>query len=247
MILRRFMKHVREQNWFAVGLDVLVVIVGIFLGIQVSELHQDRKNDELETLYIERIYEDLQASLVTVEERKVGHQQRGQQVKSVLDWLSGYSDIFPADQAWQNGLCRWYAPASTEYQNFAFEELVASGQMQLIKDPQLRLLLQQVQGKRAAADFDFNVLSIPVQTKARILEPYIFFKPTHEENIVVHTDFNSGTICEFDIEGLKNSRQALSVIAQLYRSQLIYSDFLNEQTTFISKTLDYIKSMGYVE
>ena len=26
MILRRFMKHVTAQNWFAVGLDVIVVI-----------------------------------------------------------------------------------------------------------------------------------------------------------------------------------------------------------------------------
>lgn len=31
MILRRFMKHVNEQNWLAVGLHV--VVVGIFLGI----------------------------------------------------------------------------------------------------------------------------------------------------------------------------------------------------------------------
>lgn len=37
MILRRFMKHVTDQNWFAVGLDVIVVIVGIFLGLQVQQ------------------------------------------------------------------------------------------------------------------------------------------------------------------------------------------------------------------
>ena len=44
MILRRFMKHVTDQNWLAVGLDVLVVIVGIFLGLQVQEWNEDRKN-----------------------------------------------------------------------------------------------------------------------------------------------------------------------------------------------------------
>ena len=31
MILRPFMKHVNEQNWLVLGLDV--VVVGIFLGI----------------------------------------------------------------------------------------------------------------------------------------------------------------------------------------------------------------------
>ena len=33
MILRRFTKHLSEQNWFAVWLDVIVVVVGIFLGM----------------------------------------------------------------------------------------------------------------------------------------------------------------------------------------------------------------------
>jgi hypothetical protein len=31
------MQHIQDQNWFAVGLDVLVVITGIFLGMQVTE------------------------------------------------------------------------------------------------------------------------------------------------------------------------------------------------------------------
>ena len=37
MILRRFTQHIKEQNGFAVGLDIIVVVVGIFLGMQVTE------------------------------------------------------------------------------------------------------------------------------------------------------------------------------------------------------------------
>lgn len=44
MILRRFMKHVTEQNWFAVGLDGLVVLAIIFL-IPGRPVHsQDTQN-----------------------------------------------------------------------------------------------------------------------------------------------------------------------------------------------------------
>lgn len=35
MLLRRFMEHLRNQNWAAVMLDLIVVIVGIFLAFQV--------------------------------------------------------------------------------------------------------------------------------------------------------------------------------------------------------------------
>jgi hypothetical protein len=36
MILRRITKHAKDQNWFAVALDFFIVVVGVFIGIQVS-------------------------------------------------------------------------------------------------------------------------------------------------------------------------------------------------------------------
>ena len=38
------MQLIQDQNWFAVGLDVLVVITGIFLGMQVAEWNDNRKD-----------------------------------------------------------------------------------------------------------------------------------------------------------------------------------------------------------
>jgi hypothetical protein len=42
MILRRFTKHLKDQNWFVVELDVLAVITGIYLGLQVSDWNEER-------------------------------------------------------------------------------------------------------------------------------------------------------------------------------------------------------------
>jgi len=42
MILRRLTKHVRTQNWFAVALDFIIVVVGVFIGIQVSNWNASR-------------------------------------------------------------------------------------------------------------------------------------------------------------------------------------------------------------
>ena len=33
MILRRITKHVKDQNWFAVGIDFIIVVVRVFIGI----------------------------------------------------------------------------------------------------------------------------------------------------------------------------------------------------------------------
>ena len=40
MILRRVTEHVRAQNWFAVLLDLLVVVTGVFLGLQVTQWNE---------------------------------------------------------------------------------------------------------------------------------------------------------------------------------------------------------------
>lgn len=69
MILRRFMKHVNDQNWFAVGLDVIVVIVGIFLGLQVTEWNERRAERAEEAEYLLRLHEDFTQSILANESR----------------------------------------------------------------------------------------------------------------------------------------------------------------------------------
>ncbi|XUU61251.1 hypothetical protein ACRAQ6_02975 [Erythrobacter sp. HA6-11] len=36
MILRRITRHVREQNWTAIAIDFVIVVTGVFLGIQIG-------------------------------------------------------------------------------------------------------------------------------------------------------------------------------------------------------------------
>lgn len=46
MLLRRITKHVKDQNWFAVGIDFLIVVFGVFIGIQFAnwnDTQQDHK------------------------------------------------------------------------------------------------------------------------------------------------------------------------------------------------------------
>ncbi|WP_286830254.1 MULTISPECIES: hypothetical protein [Kordiimonas] len=61
MILRRFMKHVTDQNWVAVGLDVLVVITGIFIGLQVTDWNQARKDAAEGRYFLEFLASQLEA------------------------------------------------------------------------------------------------------------------------------------------------------------------------------------------
>ncbi len=42
MILRRLTEHVKAQNWFAVGIDFLIVVLGVFVATQVANWNSAR-------------------------------------------------------------------------------------------------------------------------------------------------------------------------------------------------------------
>jgi len=42
MVLHRMRGHVTNHNWFAVAIDVVIVVVGVFLGLQANNWNQDR-------------------------------------------------------------------------------------------------------------------------------------------------------------------------------------------------------------
>jgi hypothetical protein len=44
MLLRRVVEHVNAQNWFAVGIDFVIVVVGVVIGIEVANWNEVRNN-----------------------------------------------------------------------------------------------------------------------------------------------------------------------------------------------------------
>lgn len=58
MILRSVMKHVRDQNCFAVWLDFLIVIIGVLIGIQVANWNDARAHRERECRLLAELREE---------------------------------------------------------------------------------------------------------------------------------------------------------------------------------------------
>jgi hypothetical protein len=54
MLLRKFIKHVKAENWFAVFLDFSVVVIGIFVALQVTEWKDNYDLKQLTTESLEK-------------------------------------------------------------------------------------------------------------------------------------------------------------------------------------------------
>jgi hypothetical protein len=59
MILRRVMEHVKAQNWTAVAIDFVIVVLGVFIGIQLGNWNDVLRETVKERATIERLLTDF--------------------------------------------------------------------------------------------------------------------------------------------------------------------------------------------
>ena len=76
MILRRISENVRSQNWFAVAVEFVIVVVGVFMGLQVQDWNEARKERIEERELLGRLYEETIGLLEVQREELVGLRAR---------------------------------------------------------------------------------------------------------------------------------------------------------------------------
>ena len=61
MILRRVIEHFRKQEWTAIAIDFLIVVVGVFVGLQVNNWNELRVDRLRADNYMARGYKENKA------------------------------------------------------------------------------------------------------------------------------------------------------------------------------------------
>jgi hypothetical protein len=169
MLLRRISEHVRSQNWFAVVLDLLVVVVGLFLGLQVDTWWEGRKEARIESSYLQEIREDFEfnrASLLDqiseteqiIRSMVTLHQQSTLEnpTLSIAELNENFSSI---------SVMPTFVIATRAYGN-----LIGSGDLKVLRNRKLKNLLAAYY---AAADLTALVQTTHEMELVQTFQPYI--------------------------------------------------------------------------
>lgn len=62
MVIRHIREHAARHNWFVVGIDLAIVVVGVFLGTQANNWNEGRIERAKGHSYRQRLMADLQAN-----------------------------------------------------------------------------------------------------------------------------------------------------------------------------------------
>ena len=171
MILRRFMQHVKEQNWFAVGLDVIVVIVGIFLGMQVTEWNESNKNQFKEEMVLQRLLVEFQEAEIYLSDVIQDTGSKLESNKKLVNLLRNSGEI---DNEEFKGIVGKTSGYSIPLKgSVTYAELVASGELNLLSSDELRTALvshhQYLDGRTDAHNTRWEVGRYDNVTFAKVL------------------------------------------------------------------------------
>jgi len=138
MILRRLSESIRKQDWFTVVLEILIVVIGIFIGLQADDWNRARLQQAEENEYLTRLAGDLRYSIVETKRQidwTSGHAAQGPRIMASLD-----SCLLPDDvqSDFANGLYHIGKISPVYLVRSTIDELRSTGKLALISNVELR-------------------------------------------------------------------------------------------------------------
>lgn len=138
MILRRFAQSLRDQNWMTITIEFVLLVIGVFLGIQAANWNAQRADDARADAYLARLRGNLQTDAVTIQRRidfwnvVIGEGKAAIRYAETGELVDGSAwktvrAFYQASQVWQ------WTPADATYQ-----EMRSGGELGLIRDAALR-------------------------------------------------------------------------------------------------------------
>lgn len=137
MLLRRVIEHVTEQNWFAVFIDFLIVVIGVFIGIQVANWNEERLNRQEEQVLVQRLRVDFQRIKEDADVSLAFHQRMNSNLQIVVRSLRAKQLRPEHVDAFENALVFGITFQTSADHSGTFTELMSSGRANILHDRRL--------------------------------------------------------------------------------------------------------------
>ena len=152
MILRRLSQSLKEQNWTTILIEFVLLVSGVFLGIQAANWNEARESDRRSSIFTRRLKADLRIEAWNFEMLIGYYGQVQANARRTVDALSGRVAL--SDEALLVAAFRASQYNDNTRQRATYDELTSTGELALIRDATLRKLAMDLYSMR---DFDWFI------------------------------------------------------------------------------------------
>lgn len=169
MILRRLAQSLKAQNWTAIWIEFILLVAGVFLGIQVSNWNQERETNKKAEVFTQRLRDDLRVEVWRFEALNLYYKDVVANIEKTLDALEGRATL-------SNEALLIAAYRATQYSEFlqyraTYDELTSTGNIGLIRDPALRRMATETYGTSLYQNVKNEGINSPYRVEFRMRVP----------------------------------------------------------------------------
>ncbi|MBI1391941.1 MAG: hypothetical protein GC152_04290 [Alphaproteobacteria bacterium] len=169
MILRRLSRHVKDQNWFAVALDFLIVVAGILIAFQITNWNEAIANRAEEATYRQRLADDLQDDIRRTDEMIALYTVKQELLVKLRDGpIEDLLDGDRRDAAQRLEYTVWKALPGPR--RATYDELIGSGKLTLLTNIELRNAVSDYYSQYGRT---VDILAEPIGDYRRLFAEYI--------------------------------------------------------------------------
>ena len=143
MLLRSITKHVKDQNWFAVGIDFIIVVIGVFIGIQVANWDNVRSDEHNYQNAMVRLAEENFDTLDQLEEFRPAVEERLTEVQAAILVLQTCETDGTAEATLNHGLNIIRGSSTPQAATLALDQLVNDGSLLARQSTTIRTHLRE--------------------------------------------------------------------------------------------------------
>lgn len=136
MILRRVIQHVKDQHWTAIWIDLVIVVVGVFIGIQVANWNAERETSRKSAVFTERLKADLRGEAWGYEYLILYNKDILANAERVLAAMAGEAGM--TDEQFVISAYRASQYKYNVRQRATYDEMISTGSIGLIADQTMR-------------------------------------------------------------------------------------------------------------
>jgi len=154
MILRRIAQHMKQQHWTGVFIELVIVVLGVFIGLQVDNWNTARIQRASAADFHRRLLADMRLEASNYANLEAYFRDVQKAAESAYKGFAGQSQ--PSDSDLLVNAFRASQWNFMERHRATYDELVGSGNLDLIKDTKLRTLVAGYYGVSFLEDAEKN-------------------------------------------------------------------------------------------
>lgn len=142
MILRRLSTAIARQDWTAIAVELVVVVLGVFIGLQAANWNEDRLAAQRGDVLTARLKADLRVESWNYAMQIAYYGQVQANALRAADAPAGTAPL--DDEALLVAAYRATQYYENTRQRTTYDELISTGEVGLITDPSLRRLAMEL-------------------------------------------------------------------------------------------------------